>query len=98
MYGNIEIVEGYSSLTYSCRKQFNLLEEYSPLSAQAFVRPVGKGCKLELATLDILRRSCLQTKYEPLRLRNEDMASKIVSPAFEDCSPFMTFGDRCPMT
>ena len=51
-------------------------------SAQAFVRPVGKGCKLELATFDILRSSCLQTKYVPLRLRNEDMASNKVSPAF----------------
>ena len=27
VYGNIEIVEGYSSQTYSCGKQFNLLEE-----------------------------------------------------------------------
>ena len=32
VYGNIEIVEGYSSQIYSCGKQFNLLEEYSPLS------------------------------------------------------------------
>ena len=31
VYGNIEIVEGYSSQIYSCGKQFNLLEEYSPL-------------------------------------------------------------------
>ena len=31
VYGNIEIVEGYSSQTYSCGKQFNLLQEYSPL-------------------------------------------------------------------
>ena len=31
VYGNIEIVEGYSSQTYSGGKQFNLLEEYSPL-------------------------------------------------------------------
>ena len=31
VYGNIEIVEGYSSQTYSGGKQFNLLEEYCPL-------------------------------------------------------------------
>ena len=31
VYGNIEIVEGYSSQTYSGGKQFNSLEEYSPL-------------------------------------------------------------------
>ena len=31
VYGNIEIVEGYSSQIYPCGKQFNLLEEYSPL-------------------------------------------------------------------
>ena len=34
MYGNIEIVEGYLSQIYSCGKQFNLLEEYSPLLAE----------------------------------------------------------------
>ena len=32
VYGNIEIVEGYSSQIYTGGKQFNLLEEYSPLS------------------------------------------------------------------
>ena len=31
VYGNIERVEGYSCQIYSCGKQFNLLEEYSPL-------------------------------------------------------------------
>ena len=31
VYGNIEIVEGYSSQIYTGGKQFNLLEEYSPL-------------------------------------------------------------------
>ena len=34
VYGNIEIVEGYSSQIYLCGKQFNLLEEYSPLVIQ----------------------------------------------------------------
>ena len=33
VYGNIEIVEGYSSQKYSFGKQFNLLEEYSPLTS-----------------------------------------------------------------
>ena len=31
LYDNNKIVEGYSFQTYSCGKQFNLLQEYSPL-------------------------------------------------------------------
>ena len=34
MYAILEIVEGYLSQKYSCGKQFNLLEEYSPLNSE----------------------------------------------------------------
>ena len=42
VYGNIEIVEGYSSQIYSCGKQFNLLEEYSPLRTFRVTGPIEK--------------------------------------------------------
>ena len=36
LYFSEEIMEGYSSQTYSCEKQFNLLEEYSLIALFCF--------------------------------------------------------------
>ena len=42
VYGNIKFVEGYSSQIYSCRKQFNLLEEYSCLEMEGTLSGISQ--------------------------------------------------------